>query len=189
MGASGGPAAWTRAGDTGGALPKVRTHSSIQRAPILQPGHFGRWLTLSLTVQLHLLVLQDIVLLCAARAPDLGGHCYRGCSEAPGARGGSGRLLRGVEVGGARCPPTQYGHHKVLAGLRLGILGHARVGARLGWLQATQLQASTSGDDALGRATLCGTEGQNRPSLAWAPWTKRPGDSWARFSSPIFTNP
>lgn len=53
---------------------------------------------------------------------------------------------------------TEHGHHEVLAGLGLGVLSHARVGASLGGLQATQLEAAPAGDHAVHHAALCGVE-------------------------------
>lgn len=67
---------------SGQALPEVGARALAQRAAVLQPGHLGRWLPISFAVQLHLLPLQDAVLLWGTRAPDPGGHCGRGCGEA-----------------------------------------------------------------------------------------------------------
>lgn len=62
------------------------------------------------------------------------------------------------------CEPTQHGHREVLASLGLGVRSHARVGAGLAGLQATQLQAATPGDHTVHHAALCGT-GQGSESL------------------------
>lgn len=59
-------------------------------------------------------------------------------------------------IGGAGRRPTEHGHHKVLAGLGLGVLGHARVGTSLGGLHATQLEAAPAGDHAVRHAALWG---------------------------------
>lgn len=64
---------------------------------------------------------------------------------------------------------TQHSHYEVLAGLGLGILGHAGVGTSLGQLQATHLEAAPTGDHATHHAALCGTEGQASLSPAALP--------------------
>ena len=92
---------------------------------------------------------------------------------------------------------TQHGHHEVLAGLGLAVLCHARVGASLGGLQATQLEAAPPGDHAMRHAALCGTEGRARPSPArphrprrhhGAP-TRKSRDPWRRRPSPTLAGP
>lgn len=92
-----GPPPGAGAGGAGRALPEVGARALAQRAAVLQPGHFGRWLPISFTVQVDLLPLQDAVLLRGTRAPDPGGHCGRGCGEA---RAGAGAgLARGWDTG------------------------------------------------------------------------------------------
>lgn len=147
----------------GQALPEVGAYALVQWATVLQPGHVGRRMPVHLAVQPHLLTLQDTVLLAGTRAPDLGGLCGRHCGEAWGlvwAGTGAGH------IGGAGRRPTEHGHHKVLPGLGLGVLGHTRVGPSLGRLHATQLEAAPAGDHAVRHAALWGVQRRARPSPA-----------------------
>ena len=77
----------------------------------------------------------------------------------------------GWDTGGAGRRRTQHGHHEVLAGLPLGVLGHTRVGASLVWPQVTQLEAAPPGDHTTCHTAFCGTEGGGRTSPAQ---TQRP---------------
>ena len=58
-------ASWDGEG-AGRALPEVGTHAFVQRAAILQPDHVWGRLPVGLAVQLHVLPLQDTVLLSGA---------------------------------------------------------------------------------------------------------------------------
>lgn len=81
---------------------------------------------------------------------------------------------------GAGWTHTQHSHREVLARLRLRVLSHTRVSARLGRLQATQLEAAPTGDHAVRHAALCGTDGQAGLSPArtrhprCCPWAQTP---------------
>ena len=57
--------AWDGEG-AGQALPEVGAHAFVQRAAILQPDHIWGRLPVGLSVQLHVLPLQDAVLLSGA---------------------------------------------------------------------------------------------------------------------------
>lgn len=102
--------------------------------------------------------------LCSCVAPELRirGATVAGAAVRLGAGAGAGM---GLGHRGAGCRHTQHGHHEVLAGLSLGVLSYTRVGASLGWLQVTQLEAATPGDHAVCHTALCGTERCGRTSL------------------------
>lgn len=98
---------------TGWVLPEVGAGALAQRATVLQPGHVGWWLPVSLAVQPQPLPLQDAVLLRGARAPDPGGHCGRVGVVRPGAVAGAGMGVghgeRRVQTYPARPPRSPCG--------------------------------------------------------------------------------